>query len=100
MKNFKDLSDDLTANEGTKNARQRGEVQSPRSQKEYDALSPKDKKIVDARTKRAFVQSISRQPGESPRNKRSTPKRKKKTWEELMMRSKEKESIMLSLIHI
>ena len=70
MKNFKDLSDDLTANEGTKNARQRGEVQSPRSQKEYDALSPKDKKIVDARTKRAFVQSISRQPGESPRNRK------------------------------
>jgi hypothetical protein len=76
MKTFKTLRVD----EGT-NARQRGEVQSPRSQKEYDALSPKDKKLVDARTKRAFKQSISRQPGESPRNKRS--KRKRKNFEEL-----------------
>jgi hypothetical protein len=60
-------------NEGT-NARQRGEVQSPRSQEEYDALSPEDKKIVDKRTRNAFKQSISRQPGESPRNKRTKKK--------------------------
>jgi hypothetical protein len=60
-------------NEGT-NARQRGEVQSPRSQEEYDALSPEDKKIVDKRTRNAFKQSISRQPGESPRNKRTKRK--------------------------
>jgi hypothetical protein len=72
---------DRLMDEGT-NARQRGEVQSPRSQKEYDALSPADKKIVDARTKRAFKQSISRQPGESPRNKRT--KRKKKNEENEM----------------
>ena len=71
MKTFKEISKDIE--EGT-SARQRGEVQSPRSQKEYDALSPKDKKIVDARTKNAFKQSISRQPGESPRNKRSKKK--------------------------
>ena len=72
MKTFKELSDDIT-NEGT-NARQRGEVQSPRSQKEYDALSPEDKEIVDKRTRNAFKQSISRQPGESPRNKRTKRK--------------------------
>jgi hypothetical protein len=62
--------------EGT-NARQRGEVQSPGSKKEYDALSPEDKEIVDKRIANARKQSMSRQPGESPRNKRSTPKRKK-----------------------
>ena len=55
--------------EGT-NAQERGEVQSPRSEEEYDALSPADKKIVDKRIRNAFKQSISRQPGESPRNKR------------------------------
>jgi hypothetical protein len=65
MKTFKTLRVD----EGT-NARQRGEVQSPRSQKEYDRLSPKDKKLVDDRIKRAFKQSISANPGESPRNKK------------------------------
>jgi len=72
MKTFKNLR---VLDEGT-SARQRGEVQSPRSQKEYDALSPKDKKIIDKRTRNAFKQSISRQPGESPRNKRITTKRK------------------------
>lgn len=73
MKTFKEISKEIE--EGTKNAKQRsGEVQSPRSQKEYDALSPEDKEIVDARTKRAFKQSISRQPGESPRNKRKKRK--------------------------
>ncbi|HIE80245.1 MAG TPA: hypothetical protein EYQ03_06310, partial [Nitrospinaceae bacterium] len=75
-KTFKELRVD----EGT-NARQRGEIQSPRSEKEYDALSPADKKIIDRRTRNAFKQSISRQPGESPRNKRS--KRKRKNFEEL-----------------
>jgi len=70
-KTFKEISKEIE--EGT-SARQRGEVQSPRSQKEYDALSPEDKEIVDARTKRAFKQSISRQPGESPRNKRKKKK--------------------------
>jgi nicotinamidase-related amidase len=64
---------EVHTNEGT-NARQRGEVQSPRSQEEYDALSPEDKKIVDKRTRNAFKQSISRQPGESPRNKRTKKK--------------------------
>ena len=69
-KTFKNLR---AIDEGT-SARQRGEVQSPRSQKEYDALSPEDKKIVDRRTRNAFKQSISRQPGESPRNKRKKKK--------------------------
>ncbi|MCP4923119.1 MAG: hypothetical protein GY915_03685, partial [bacterium] len=48
-KTFKELR---VLEEGT-SARQRGEVQSPRSQKEYDAITPKDKKIVDRRTKNA-----------------------------------------------
>ena len=69
MKTFKTLRVD----EGT-NARQRGEVQSPRSEKEYDALSPKDKKIVDKRIENAKKQSMSPNPGESPRNKRTKRK--------------------------
>jgi hypothetical protein len=70
MKSFKELR---AMDEGT-NARQRGEVQSPRSPEEYDALSPADKKIVDKRTKNARKQGMSRQPGESPRNKRTKRK--------------------------
>jgi hypothetical protein len=72
MKTFKDLLVQ-SIKEGT-NARQRGEPPSPRTPEEYDALSLKDKKIVDRRTKNAFKQSISRQPGESPRNKRTKRK--------------------------
>ena len=72
MKTFKELSDDIT-NEGT-NAKQRGEVQSPRSQDEYDALSPRDKKIVDKRIEKAKKQSMSANPGESPRNNRKMKK--------------------------
>ena len=60
-------------NEGT-NARQRGEIQSPRSQEEYDALSPKDKKIIDKRIANAKKQGMSANPGESPRNKRTKRK--------------------------
>ena len=56
-------------NEGT-NARQRGEIQSPRSQEEYDALSPKDKKIIDKRIANAKKQGMSPNPGESPRNRK------------------------------
>lgn len=70
-KTFKEISKEIE--EGT-NARQRGEVQSPRSPEEYDALSPADKKIVDRRTKNARKQGMSRQPGESPRNKRTKRK--------------------------
>jgi hypothetical protein len=66
--------EDRLMDEGT-SARQRGEIQSPRTPEEYDALSPKDKKIIDKRIKNAKKQSMSRQPGESPRNKRS-PKKK------------------------
>jgi DUF4097 and DUF4098 domain-containing protein YvlB len=69
MKTFKELLKDIITNEGT-NARQRGEVQSPRSQDEYDALSPKDKKIVDKRIEKAKKQSMSANPGESPRNRK------------------------------
>ena len=50
MKSFKNLRDELK--EGT-SASQRGEPQTPHTKKQYDALSPKDKKIVDARVKRA-----------------------------------------------
>ena len=64
---------EVHTNEGT-NARQRGEIQSPRSQEEYDALSPKDKKIIDKRIKNAKKQGMSANPGESPRNKRTKRK--------------------------
>ena len=61
--------------EGT-SASDRGEPQTPHTQKQYDALSPKNKKLVDARVKAARKQSMSRNPSESPRNYK---KRKPKT---------------------
>jgi nicotinamidase-related amidase len=64
---------EIHTNEGT-NARQRGEIQSPRTPEEYDALSPKDKKIIDKRIKNAKKQGMSANPGESPRNKRTKRK--------------------------
>jgi hypothetical protein len=73
MKTFKNLRDELE--EGT-SASDRGEPQTPHTKKEYDALSPKDKKIVDARLKAARKQGMSRNPYESPRNYK---KRKPKT---------------------
>ncbi len=60
--------------EGT-SASDRGEPQTPHTKKQYDALSPKDKKLVDARVKAARKQSMSRNPSESPRNyKKHKPK--------------------------
>ena len=73
MKSFKNLRDELE--EGT-SASDRGEPQTPHTQKQYDALSPKNKKLVDARVKAARKQSDSRNPSESPRNYK---KRKPKT---------------------
>ena len=73
MKSFKNLRDELK--EGT-SASQRGEPQTPHTKKQYDALSPKEKKLVDARVKAARKQSMSRNPSESPRNYK---KRKPKT---------------------
>jgi hypothetical protein len=73
MKSFKNLRDELE--EGT-SASQRGEPQTPHTKKQYDALSPKEKKIVDARLKAARKQGMSRNPSESPRNYK---KRKPKT---------------------
>ena len=77
---------DRLMDEGT-NARQRGEIQSPRTPEEYDALSPKDKKIIDKRIANAKKQGMSANPGESPRNKRTKKKpqnrnRRKNTNEE------------------
>ena len=63
-------------NEGT-NARERGEVQSPRSQDEYDALSPENKKIVDKRTQNARAQSMLPNPNSSP-PRPSNPQRRNK----------------------
>lgn len=68
-------SEEVEMEEGT-SASQRGEPQTPHTQKQYDALSPKDKKLVDARVKAARKQSDSRNPSESPRNYK---KRKPKT---------------------
>lgn len=67
---------DKIKSEGT-NARQRGEIQSPRSEKEYDALSPENKKIVDKRTQNARAQSMLPNPNSSP-PRPSNPQRRNK----------------------
>jgi len=45
-------SEEVEMEEGT-SASDRGEPQTPHTKKQYDALSPKDKKLVDARVKKA-----------------------------------------------
>ena len=60
-------NEDVEVNEGT-SASDRGEPQTPHTKKQYDALSPKDKKIIDARLKAARKQGMSRNPYESPHN--------------------------------